>query len=490
MPGLLFEDQAPASANHPNRTDIALFVGFVRFRIGSGIPRRIQQWLSEAGWTSKPYARPIDGLIDLPIPIENWPGFDQLFAWDQRASGSYDGSTYLGAAVRSFFAQGGRKCYVVRAGDPFSIEAPATERLQAIERLIPGYLNRRFDCSPADRQTWSGIGHLFGLPEVSFVCLPDLADATGMDRQRLPVPNQPPEGPEDFAECSIDPAPPAPDIPVREIRAPRSDKAGFANWTVAVNLVTAVLAERLREVELVAALPIPEELPLPDKKVLFDLIESTAFLQLAYPWVRTPGSSALPETLESPDGALTGILARNALTRGTFRSAASLQAGDVFDVFPQLGREQMAAGGLIERVSLIGPSPEGLQLLSDVTLSGNETYRPGSVSRLVAAIVRTARRIGEGIIFETSGERTWGQVREQLNDFLRGLFEAGALRGGSAADSYQVRCDSSTMRQNDLDNGRIIASVQFDATTPIDTVTVVLVLNEGRQMAVLASEAA
>jgi uncharacterized protein len=150
----------------------------------------------------------------------------------------------------------------------------------------------------------------------------------------------------------------------------------------------------------------------------------------------------------------------------------------------------MEEGGLIERVSLMGRSPRGLRLLSDVTLSGSETYRPGSVSRLVAAIVRTARRIGEDIIFESSGERIWGQVRDRLNDFLRGLFEAGALRGESAADSYQVRCDRSTMNQNDLDNGRVVASVQFDATAPIDTVTVVLVMNEARQMAVLASEAA
>jgi hypothetical protein len=490
MPGLLFEDQAAASASHPNRTDIALFVGFVTFRTGSGIPGPIQRWLNEAGWTSKPYARPIESLLNLPVPIENWPRFDQLFAWEQRRSDSCDGSTYLGAAVRSFFAQGGRKCYVVRAGDPFSIEAPLTERLQAIERLIPGYLNRRFDCSPADRHTWSGIGHLFGLPEVSFVCLPDLADATGMDRQRVPVPSPPPAGPEDFAECSIDPPPPAADLTVRDIRASRCDKAGYANWSVAINLVTAVLAEKLREVQLVAALPMPDTLPLPDINLLFEAIESTAFLQLVYPWVRTPGSAALAETLESPDGALTGILARNALTRGTFRSAADLHVGDVFDLFPELGREQMAVGGLIERVSLIGPSPEGLRLLSDVTLSKSETYRPGSVSRLVSAIVRAARRIGEDTIFESSGERIWGQVRERLNDFLRGLFEAGALRGESASESYRVRCDRSTMSQNDLDDGRLIASVQFDAAAPIDTLTVVLVMNEGRQMAVLGSEAA
>lgn len=483
MPGLVFENQAPASISHPNRTDIALFVGFVAARAGSDLPGSILQWLKESGWTSKPYARPLDGLLNLPIPMESWPQFDRLFAWEQRTNNLGDGSTYLGAAVRSFFAQGGRKCYVVRAGDPFPLETPLSNRLDAIKRLIPGY-PKELDCSASDRFSWSGIGHLFGLPDVSFVCLPDLPDATAMTRERVTIPPPPPDPPEEFAECSVDPPPPPPDRTVRDIRAPRCDEAGYANWAAAVNLVTGMLADKLREIELIAALPLPVE------ALSFDPIKPSAFVQLGYPWVRTPGSAALPDTLESPDGALTGILARNALTRGTFRSSTNLHVADIFEAYPQLGREEMAASRLSERVSLIGLTPSGLRLLSDVTMSASETYRPGCVSRLVAAIVRTARGIGEDSTFEPSGEKVWGRIRDQLNIFLRALFDAGALRGDSPAASYQVRCDRSTMSQDDIDNGRVIATVQFDAAAPVDTITVVLTMNEGRQMAVLAREAA
>ena len=46
------------------------------------------------------------------------------------------------------------------------------------------------------------------------------------------------------------------------------------------------------------------------------------------------------------------------------------------------------------------------------------------------------------------------------------------------------------MSQNDIDNGRVIAQVRFNAAAPIDTITVVLIVNEGRQMAAVKSEAA
>lgn len=497
MPGLFFEDHAPVTPSAPNRMDIALFVGFVQARENVDLPNSIRDWLAERGWKEGPYARPLDKpldrLLDIPIPVDNWKQFDRLFAWEQRSGSGQDGSTYLGASVRSFFAQGGRRCYVVRVGDPWPLECPRSQRVEAmsanrpcsrvIDKLIPGYPSF-LDCAPSDQRSWSGVGHLFGLPDVSFICLPDLAEAVAVDRGRVPVPSPPPHAPPDFTECSAELPPPPPDLTVRDIGAPRCDEEGYQRWAQAVNLVTDMLSRQQREVEFVAALPIP------DQALSLDGIPQTAFLQLAYPWVRSPGSVALADNVESPDGALAGVLARNALTRGTFRSAAGLHVADVFDVFPQLGLAEMAHDRLIERVSLIGPTPDGLRLLSDATMSLEEAYRPGSVSRLVATLVRTARRIGEDVTFEPSGERVWGQVRNRLDGFMGGLFAAGALRGTSPAGAYQVRCDRSTMSQNDIDEGRLIAQVQFDAAAPIDTITVGLVINEDRQVTLVAGEAA
>src|SRR5262249_8119014 len=269
--------------------------------------------------------------------------------------------------------QGGRKCYVVRVGDPWALDVPRADRLAALEKLIPGY-PARFLPSPADRQSWHGVGHLFGLPDVSFVVMPDLAGAIATDRGKVEVPNPQPPPPEQFVECTPPAKKPDPDRTVRGIGAPRSDRNGFRDWGAALELVTGAVARFAREAEVIAGVP------LPDDGLAYDLAPATAFLQLAYPWVRTPGSVALPEQLESPDGVLAGMRARNALVEGTLSSAANFHVADLFDLYPVLDRHEREANQLIERVSLIGRTPLGLRLLSDVTTSLDESYRPGATS--------------------------------------------------------------------------------------------------------------
>jgi|KBSSwiStaDraftv2_1062776.scaffolds.fasta_scaffold16625_8 hypothetical protein len=496
--GLVFETRGPVVRSAPNRADIACFVGFVGRRPGP-LPALLLRALAEQGWTSPPYARPIDELLDVPVAIDTWEIFDRLFAWDRRDLDGRGGlgTSYLGAAVRSFFVQGGRKCYVVRVGDPGPLTEPRSQRLLRLPALLPGY-PVRFDPSPADRLAWRGLGHLFGLPDVSFVCLPDLADLVAADRAAIePLPSPPPAR-EQFVECSEpEPAPPA-DRLARRLRAPRADGAGYAAWARAVRLAADTLARFQREVQLVAAVPLPEVESDADHDLLRFLSDSgwlagrrdldlasvaSAFVQLAYPWARTPGSADLAEQLEPPDGVLAGVLARSALTRGAFRSAAGVHLADVYDVVPSLSREQLTAPtaglDLSDRVSLLGPTPGGLRLLSDVTTAADPWYRLAPVNRLVSVIVRAARTLGEDSAFEPSSEQTWADVRGRLGELLRALFQAGALQGATAAEAFQVRCDRSTMSQTDIDDGRVIAEVEFQAAAPVERLTVVLALDEG-----------
>jgi hypothetical protein len=521
MKGLLFEDRRPFPASAPNRMDIACFVGFVAVRQQVTLPYSIELWLKEQGWSAGPYARPenVANLLDIPVLIDNWDTFDSLFAWEDRGFGQpvdsatmdsssqssrYQGSTYLGAAVRSYFAQGGHRAYVVRVGDPWALSTRHAERILGLNRLIPGY-PIDVESTPVDPSSWHGVGHIFGLPDVSFLCIPDLPDAVASDPEPIPPPPPLPIPPEQFVECSDPVAPPPPDLSLRTVLAPRCDKQGYSEWSRAVNLTAGMLAATrqgvyaAREVQLIAALPMPEGDGIGGKDLVEFLTGSngplttpiqgsstalaTAFLQLTYPWVGTERSASLPEGLESPDGVLAGVLAQNALTRGTFRTAANTPITSLHDVYPLVPRHQIDA--LSDRISFIGPTPNGLCLLSDVTTSLDLSYQPANVNRLVSTISRAARRIGEDAVFEVSGEQVWSQVRSRLDDLLNALFAAGAFRGSGPAEAFQVRCDRSTMSQNDLDNGRLIAIVQFEAAAPIDTITVCLVVNEASQGSLL-----
>jgi hypothetical protein len=549
MTGLVFEVEPPLILPVPNRADVACFIGLVAQR-DTEIPEALHKWLIAQGWLQSPADNPEQArpdLLDLPVPLESWEMFDRLFAWDRRPrqltdtpaiqEGSQDltpyttsssaepwSHTYLGAAVRSFFAQGGRRCYVVRVGDPLPLNAPREQRRARLAKLLPGY-PQRLSATPLHRDSWRGIGLLFGLPDVSYVGLPDLPDLVACAVPLLSMTTQPSQS-EQFVECTQAQSAPTDQRAVVQ-QEPRCDLGAYAVWASALALVANLLRRLQREVQLVAALPLPlaesdGAIALQDYLALLIAGEdieadppgvgepvfvpplaygvgdhpqglASAFVQLVYPWVRTPGSLRLPGQLESPEGVLIGLLARNALTRGSFRSAAGLPLADVNGLEPALTRAQLFTphgqprpNTLLERVSLLGPTPAGLRLLSDVTTSLSNSYRPASVNRLVTAIVRAARSLGEAVSFEPAAESLWNRLKSDLDALLLGLWQAGALAGASPGQAFSVRCDRTTTRQADLDNGRVIAEVQFTAAVPIEQIHVVLALSQGGQVSLVS----
>jgi phage tail sheath protein FI len=73
-------------------------------------------------------------------------------------------------------------------------------------------------------------------------------------------------------------------------------------------------------------------------------------------------------------------------------------------------------------------------------------------------------------VFESNGERLWANVRDTLTAFLYNEWVSGALLGGSPREAFFVRCDRSTMTQNDLDNGRLICLIGVAPVKPAEFV--------------------
>lgn len=550
MSRIIFQPALPVVRSAPNRADIACFIGFVSPRPGATIPPNIATWLDRQWLLKGATATKLHSLLgqqaqisvkdisiyDLPLPLDDWAVFDRLFAWDQRTNDPDDGATYLGCAVRSFFGQGGRKCYVISLGPSFAPDTPRTKpkdsppspdslptRDDLLGQLVPGYFGAGLiHTSAVDRANWSSIGHLSGLPDVSFICLPDLADLVCDPPQATPKISPPPAPEEHFVECST-PLPEAPDEIQPDVMAPRCDDNGFVRWRKALDTLQnfALQESLIQEMQLIAAVPIPPEgsaaasdmlqylsVPgvmkggdptdvLPQQFLVAPGADpaprSSAFVQLVYPWLRTKGSVSLPEGLESPEGVLAGVLARNALTRGTFNSGTKIPVNDVFDIYPLLTPAQTDTPGLpppgyrvplpkrtlVQRVSLFAPTPRGISLISDVTIHPDEIYRTARVNRLVSVIVRAARTLGEDQVFEGNDENTWGLLRSHLDDLMTSLWAGGALEGDQPEQAFEVVCDRSTMNQNDIDNGRMIASIAFTPAASIETITVLLSISAG-----------
>lgn len=450
--------------------------------------------------SSRPIGPP---FLDIPIPIESYPAFTALF--DPGGSPQSYGTDYLATAVRSFFAQGGRRCYVVCMDAPVGQADTLTDKQNKLAKLMPGSL-----FAADDRRSWHGVGHLGGLPDVSFLAVPDLPVLSASVQPPVAIPTFPaPVGGVVFSECkpTTPPVPSAPTPPVPP--APRLLPSDYPAWAANLGLILSMVQNSFREVQVVAAFPMPLDLNVAAASGSFlsstlahdvhDVVDSlmqefpgvglsTAFLQLSYPWLKTSGSGVLSEELEPPDGLLVGLLARNALTRGAFMDATKIVPSELSDVSPLLPQQEgqvpstplvwnnISAKPLITRLSLFGFTPAGLRLLSDVTAYPGESYRPARVHRLISVLSRAARRLGEQVVFQQNGPVLWARIERALTQLLTRFWRLNALDGDTIQDAFSVRCDSSTMTQNDLDSGRLIAQVTFQAAATIELIRVTLAM--------------
>jgi phage tail sheath protein FI len=222
-------------------------------------------------------------------------------------------------------------------------------------------------------------------------------------------------------------------------------------------------------------------------------IES-AFVQLVYPWLRTRDSGTMRGDLEPPDGALAGMIANLALTRGAWRTLAREPVPWLYAVEPILSRAELdltktsGRAPLRDRITIFGPTSSGLRLLSDVTTDDEPLWRPASTVRLMNLLVRAARQAGEQFVFMNNGEALWSRVRHTMNQLLSALWADGALYGATPAEAFEVRCDRSTMTQADIDAGRAIARFAFLAAEPIMRIVVSFTMNEAGQLSIASEE--
>jgi hypothetical protein len=413
--------------------------------------------------------------------------------------------SYLGAAVRAFFLHGGRKCYVVRIDDPLVLSASEKEKINHLSRLLYGveawqgckelssiinaYLPSQ-NTPNTPQEVWHGIEHLFGLNDVSFVSFPDLPDLLSNPvTHRAELIASPGES-EQFVECAgtiIQPG----SIDTQRWAAPCCNEIGYKVWVKIIRHLTNFISKHCREVQLIASLPIPDEAfarELPnfiDERFTEESIsqppnlQGSAFLQLVYPWIKTPEGRALPGEAVVPESILIGMLAANSLTNGTFTNAAGQLVHRALGFVPRFYDSRRFETGLSRKISLFSQTPKGITLYSDVTTSSNIAYQQAHINRITALILRATRALGESLTFESSSPRLWQQLQRNLYTILYSLYEAGGLRGPTADEAFEVTCNRSTMSDSDIDSGRIIAEVVFQPAASIERIFVRFAIQNG-----------
>ncbi len=83
------------------------------------------------------------------------------------------------------------------------------------------------------------------------------------------------------------------------------------------------------------------------------------------------------------------------------------------------------------------------------------------------------RSLDEGtkwVVFEPNGDILWRRVRTTIEAFMLTEFQKGKLAGRKPEQAFFVRCDRTTMTQDDIDNGRLVALIGVALLRPAEFV--------------------
>jgi uncharacterized protein len=95
-----------------------------------------------------------------------------------------------------------------------------------------------------------------------------------------------------------------------------------------------------------------------------------------------------------------------------------------------------------------------------------------NVRRYLAYLEHSLEGGTQWAVFEPNGEALWARVRTTVTDFLTTEWRSGMLQGAAAEQAFFVRCDQTTMTQNDLDNGRLNIVIGVAPVKPAEFVII------------------
>jgi hypothetical protein len=194
------------------------------------------------------------------------------------------------------------------------------------------------------------------------------------------------------------------------------------------------------------------------------------FAALYYPWLNVddPGTA---QRISVPAAAhVAGVYARVDRARGVFKAPANEAIAGVASLAHDVTAAESEA--LVQQgINPLRALPGAIKVWAARTLSDAE-WKYVNVRRLFIFIQTSIARSTQWVVFEPNGEQLWARVRRSIEDFLLGVWRTGGLAGIKPEHAFFVRCDRTTMSQDDIDQGRLVCMVGVAPLRPAEFVIV------------------
>ncbi|WP_433830949.1 phage tail sheath family protein [Actinoplanes sp. CA-015351] len=208
---------------------------------------------------------------------------------------------------------------------------------------------------------------------------------------------------------------------------------------------------------------------------------TSSYAALYYPWVRVLDTRTLDTILVPPGGHVTGIYAGTDILRGVHKAPANVEVRGI--VTRDLPGNRKPLEFLVNKRQQDILNPRNVNVIRDFradrrgirvwgarTLSSDAQWRYVNVRRLFLFVEESIDEGVQWVVFEGNNEATWERVRRSIVNFLTSVWRSGALMGTRPEEAFFVRCDRTTMTQQEIDTGQLICFIGMAAVKPAEFV--------------------
>ncbi len=202
----------------------------------------------------------------------------------------------------------------------------------------------------------------------------------------------------------------------------------------------------------------------------------TKYAAIYYPRIAVYDPLSDSNITVPPSGHISGIYARVDETRGVWKAPANEVIGGIDSIEillnkgdqDELNQEPVNINALRDFTA----HNRGLRVYGARCITSDPEWKYINVRRLFIFLERSLDVGTQWAVFEPNDEKLWARLGQSVSAFLTTLWQQGGLMGTKADQAFFVKCDRTTMSQDDIDNGRLIMIVGVAPVYPAEFVII------------------
>jgi hypothetical protein len=108
----------------------------------------------------------------------------------------------------------------------------------------------------------------------------------------------------------------------------------------------------------------------------------------------------------------------------------------------------------------------GIMVCGARTTANDALWKYINIRRLFLYLEESLEEGTRWVVLEPNDKKLWVKVKQTITQFLTRVWKEGSLIGAKPEEAFFVKCDRTTMTQNDLDNGRLIVLIGVAPVKP------------------------